>query len=334
MKIALSRKQITQWSFVVILFLSSLVLGWLGLGRLAEKSDLARQLADRKGQSELAELLGTPGGLGSAKKEALQLEQLSAELAKKEQEFLGPWREATQVARGQEKEWAKDPNKWKDQLVKWNDEILKRSAKTEKAKSVLLITNFYLGLEEFKQKSPREEQVPELALQLSVSKRLVDLLFKAKETAVEGYPTSCTLLKLQGPLSPLGEPVPETKEKGGVKGALKRDRYLMDLACSPEVLFAFMNALTTDAYFFIPIDLTLTNEKEGFPRRSELAGQFSPPSQGETPPPDSPRGENKAPASPLLKILAGDEKLRISLQIDFVRLGLVEGPKSANKPNR
>lgn len=331
MKMALQRPQIIQLCATGIALILIVAFGWLGIAKLMEVSDVAQQLAERRAKSDVAEMMATPNSLQVAKKEISQFDQLAAAMQKKEEDVLGPWRQATLEAKGFGKDWSKDPNKWKDQLVKYNDDILKRSAKGEMSKCVMLATNFYLGLEDFKQKSPREDQVPDLALQMSVSKRLVDLLFQAKESTFEGYPTPCLLVKLQGPLSHWEEGALESKAKVLEKSALKRTGYNVELSCSPEVLFRYLQLLATDRYFFVPTNLSLINEKGGFPKRSELAGQFATPA--DTYPSRTEQGDSKRVPPPLLKILAGDEKLLINLQLEFIEFLPPESGKRENKPN-
>ena len=324
MKISLKKHEIVGLSAFLLVALVAITLGWLGVGGLTDKTSSLEQLNERKGKSEVADILGRPGGLGEVKKEIGQMDEIARALAKKEDELLGPWREASDEAIGTGKDWSHDVNKWKDQLVRYNDEILKKSAKNNKTKSVGLAPNFYLGLESFKQKSPREDQLADLSLQLSVSKRLVDLLFQAKETAAEGYPTSCTVLNLQGPLSDLVEAPSEGNMKGktGDKKLGTRSRFTMEFESSPEVLYTFMDGLSTDRFFFIPGNLIVANVKEGFPKRSELATQFaSPKVESAASPEGALRGDGTKTKLPLLKILAGDEKVLVKIQIDFVQFG-------------
>lgn len=319
MKLNLARGQISALiagaSFLVI----AAVLGWLGLGDLMEKADMAQQLAERRGKNEISEVLGRAGGLGAAKKEITQLDQLAATLEKKEESLLGPWRASTLEAAGEGKDWSKDPNRWKDLLVKYNDE-LRKAAKGAGNRSVLLGTNFYLGFEDFRQKSPPEDQVHDLALQLSISKRLVDLLYQAKGSTREGYPTPCQLLRLQGPCSQKVETLAseKSKSKEPMKNGLMRDRYSLDLVCSPEVLYSYIQALVTNTYFFIPVNVAISNEKDAFPKRSELAAQFATGKTQGDGTTETLSGTGIKAHQPLLKVLAGDEKLKVNLQVDFV----------------
>jgi hypothetical protein len=175
-------------------------------------------------------------------------------------------------------------------------------------------------LEDFKQKSPSDDQVPKLAAQLSVSKRLVDLLFASKEKTREGYPTACVLLKIQGPMGQEGGVSEGGKSKGkpSEKSDITRENYTLEFECSPEVLYAYLSALTKDSWFFIPTNLSLENEKSTFPKRSELVGLFAPPQAAETATNEPVRGSSNSVAPPLLLVLAGKEKLRVYLQVDFV----------------
>ena len=322
MKLPLQREQIVLYGVSAAALLVAAVFAWMGLGSLMEKNDLAQQLAERRGKSEVAEILGMPGGVEGAKKEIGEVERLHSSLSKEEESLLGPWRQATRDASGDGKEWSKDADKWKDMLVNFNDEIAKKSGKAGDKKKVILSGDFYLGLADFKQLSPSEDKVPALALQLSVSKRLVDLLFSAKEKAREGYPTSCTLLKLQGPLGQgeekAGAAEAKPKDKGTDNSPWHRDRYVVELDCSPEVLYAYISALIKDTLLFVPVSISLENEKTVFPKRSQLAGLFSPAKNEAAASPDTTRESVPLAVPPLLLVLAGKEKLRVNLQIDFV----------------
>lgn len=319
MKIQLSRGRMISLSGGFLVLLLCGLFAWWGIGYLAEESNLAEELMSRRGKSEIAEILGRPGGVGETKKEITLLDQLNKSIELRESAILGPWREASSEARGEGKEWSKDPNRWKDELVKSNDEILKKTGKAESTKRVALAPDFYLGLEEFKQKSPRENQVPDLALQLSVSKRLVDLLIQSKERTLEGYPTPCLILKLQGPSGTQGESGEiKPKEKPSGKTSLQRSRYNLQIVCSPEVLFEYTSALSKDKYFFILNLVDLVNERDSFLKRSELAGKFTVPGlETKAAPAAGVEGEKPAPA-PLLQVLAGDESLKVNLEVDFI----------------
>jgi len=336
MKLSLEKAYLIPFVSMGAILLMSVGLGWWGLSRLIEESDQAQQLADRRGKSEVSNILGRAGGLPEAKKDIAQIEQLNATLGQQEEVLIGPWRKSNQEANGEGKDWAKDGNKWKDLLVKYSDELLKKSGKNGDNKRVILAPNFYLGLEEFKQKSPKDDQIPSLARQLNVSKRLADLLFESKESVREGYPTSCTLLKLQGPLGQEGRlpEGPQTKGKPADKSEYLRESYLIEFESSPEVLFAFIRNLVEDRWFFIPTNLRIGNEKENFPKRSELEDLFkiSVPAEGVTP--DQVRGGTNSVIPPLLLVLAGKEKVHAVIQIDYVGWKPLVAEKEAakNKP--
>jgi hypothetical protein len=310
-------------------------LGWWGLSGLFEESDQAQQLADRRAKSEVSNILDRVGGLAEAKKDIAQLEELNVALGQQEEVLMSSWRKSNQEAIGEGKDWAKDGNKWKDMLVKYNDELLKKSGKNGDNKKVILAPNFYLGMEDYKQKSPKDDQIPGLARQLNVSKRLTDLFFESKEKVREGYPTSCTLLKLQVLSSQGGRmvDVAPSKSKPAEKGEYLRESYLMEFECSPEVLFSFIASLVQDQWFFIPMQLHLENEKENFPKRSELADLFKSSVPSESAPSDQVRGVANSASSPLVLVLAGKEKVRVELKIDYVgwKTGSPEKEPGKNK---
>jgi len=328
-----NREQAVRYLIIGSVFLFSLALDWWGLGSLMEQSDQAQTLTNNKANEEVSNILGRPGGISAAEKDIVNLEKLNSSLSKQEESLLGPWRNSTSEAMGVGKDWSKDGNKWKDLLVNYNDEILKKSGKKGDKKKVVLTPNFYIGLEEFKQRSPGDAQVPLLATQLSVSKRLVDLLFHVKENTKEGYPTSCLLLSLQGPLSKEGEPteVSKSKQKSGEKNENPRESYMIEIECSPEVLYAYIHRLIIDDYFFIPMNLELENEKDTFPKRSELVGLFSAPLVNEPNLGETRQSVSSAPTAPLLLVLAGKERLHAKLQIDFVSWGPASGGQDGGK---
>jgi hypothetical protein len=334
MKLPFNREQGVRYLIIGGVFLFSLALDWWGLGSLMKQSDDAQKLTnDNKTNKEVSNILGRPGGISAAKKDIVNLETLNSSLGKQEESLLGPWRNSTSEAMGVGKDWSKDGNKWKDLLVNYNDEILKKAGKKGDKKKVVLTPNFYLGLEEFKQRSPGDVQVPLLATQLSVSKRLVDLLFHVKENTKEGYPTSCLLLSLQGPLSKEGEPteVSKSKQKSDGRNDYPRESYMIEIECSPEVLYAYIHRLVIDDYFFIPINLQLENEKDTFPKRSELVGLFNTPLVNEPNSGETRQNVSSAPTAPLLLVLAGKERLHAKLQIDFVRWGPPFGGQDGGK---
>lgn len=320
MKLALHRDQLPFATTAGGILLLSVGLGWWGIGTLLEKRESAQGLADRRGKIEVSEVLGRSGGIAEARKDAAGIKQLTAEIFKQEEAILGPWKASTLEAAGEGQEWSKDPNKWKDLLVKYNDDIAKKSGRDGDKKHVTIAPNFYLGFEEYKQKSPKEEQVPKLALQLSVSKRLVDILLTAKQKTLEGYPTSCNLLKLLGPSTEDKQKTTAAppKEIGSKESDPLRQRYLMEFECSPEVLYAFVNALTTDAYLFVPMDISIENEKGGFPKRSELETAFNSSTSDKPSSPNSDATSGRAVPPPLLLVLAGKEKIRVVLQVDYI----------------
>lgn len=331
MKLALQKNQVLALCIAGVGLMAGLVWAWCGIGLLVEKTELAQQLAERRGKSEVANLLDRPGGISEAKKEIAEFEKFYSQLSKDDESLLGPWRQASQEAAGFGKNWAKDPNQWKDMLVSYNDEIAKKAGKIGDRKKVVLSGNFYLGLERFKQLSPTEDMIPALAVQMSVSKRLVDLLFSVKEKTHEGYPTTCTLIKLQGPLGQ-GEERPleaKAQEKSGEKGIWQRDSYTIELECSPEVLYAYMSALVKDTWLFLPVNLNIENERSTFPKRSQLAEQFAP-ANTEASAFAEPRKEGSPVAPPLLLVLVGKEKVRANLQVDFISLKFPLPAKTAS----
>jgi hypothetical protein len=327
MKGKLTKSQMIALGAGLGVLLLGLVLGFFGLGALGETQSQAQSLADRKLKPEVAAVLARPGGAGAARKEALELGKITEDLAKEEEKVVGSWREGLINASGQGQDWSTDPNKWKDRLIAIHDQLRKKAGKKGDSSRVILADDFYLGLQEYKQKSPTAGQIPTLALQLSVAERLVEILMEAKEAAKEAYPTQCILQTLEGSAVKEGELVkPETgkAKAGGVDGGgLVRESYQLQMECSPEVLYGFVGRLSQDPWLFVVMDLSLENEQKEFLKRSEVAKKF----QGEKSasaveggsPTEETRGSGSPQSSmPLLLVLAGKERLRVVMKIDFM----------------
>ena len=301
-------------------------LGYLGLGALGETQNQAQSLADRKLKPEVAAVLARPGGAGAARKEAVELSKITEDLGKEEEKVVGSWREGLVKASGEGQDWSTDSNKWKDKLIDVDKLLRKKAGKKGDNGKVFLAEDFYLGLQEYKQKSPTAAQIPSLALHLSVAEKLVEILMEAKGTAEEAFPTQCILQSLEGPVVKEEEAKPQggkPKPDGADGGGVVRESYRLQIECSPEVLYRFVGGLSQDPWLFIVMDLSLENEQKEFLTRSEVAKKF----EGEKSPSvaegasasEGARGsENPPSAMPLLLVLAGKERLRVVMKIDFV----------------
>ena len=325
MKGKLTKPQMVALGAGVGVLLLGLVLGFLGLGALGETQTQAQALADRKLKPEVAAVLARPGGPGAARKEVVELGKIAEDLAKEEDKVVGSWREGLIEASGQGQDWSTDPNKWKDKLIDVDKLLRKEAGKKGDNGKVILADDFYLGLQEYKQKSPTADQIPSLALHLSVAKKLVEILMEAKGAAIEKYPTQCILQGLEGPVvkeeaKPQGG---KPKADGADGGGVVRESYRLQIECSPEVLYRFVGRLSKDPWLLVVMDLSLENEQKEFLKRSEVAKKF----EGEKSPSvaegasatEGARGsENPQSAMPLLLVLAGKERLRVVMKIDFI----------------
>ncbi len=318
MKGKLTKPQMIALGMGLGVLLLGLVLGFFGLAALDEAQTQAQSLADRKLKPEVAAVLARPGGAGAARKEAMELGKITEDLAKEEEEVVGSWREGLSKASGQGQDWSTDPNKWKDRLITVYDQLRKKAGKKGDNNKVILADDFYLGLQEYKQKSPAASQIPSLALHLSVAEKLVEILMEAKGGAKEAYPTQCILQGLEGPAVKEGEVAKAEAGKakpGGVDGGgLVRESYRLQMECSPEVFYGFVGRLSQDPWLFMVMDLSLENEQKEFLKRSEVAKKFE-----ETKTDSAAEGStNPKSATPLLLVLAGKERLRVVMKIDFM----------------
>jgi|688.fasta_scaffold12457_13 hypothetical protein len=332
MKGKMSQPQIMAAAAGGLFFLLVAALGWFGWGSLGETQGQAQALADRKLKPELAAILSRPGGAGAARKEAVEIGKLGEQVSKSEEALVASWREGLAQASGEGQPWSQDTNQWKDRLIAANDRLRKRAGKKGDNSRVILADDFYLGLQEFKQQNPPATQVPALARQLSVSEKIVEILMDAKKSALEGYPTQCLLQTLVGPAMANGEGAKAANEKpkGPAEASgILREGYTLQLECSPEVLYGFMQRLAKDPWLFVVVDMDLENDLKDFPKRSEVAKKFvndkkgpeSVPSVGEGAEGGSvvARGSaNAVSRLPLLMVLAGKERLKVVIRVDFV----------------
>ncbi len=319
----------TQLLLVGGLVLTAGGLGWFGLNGLAERQMEAEALAERMGNPALAALLSQSGGINRATRDAAEIQKLGKDLQRDLP--IASWIQATQKLAGDGKDWAKDPGKWKDQLILIQSQLQKDA----KADQVKLSPEFYLGLDGFRQKSPTTDEVPELALHLSVAERLVRRLLEARKVK-EQYPTVCEVVTLSGPgsdqekagqreLSPLPKP---GRKPGAPDFGTERKSFKMEIRCSPEVLYEYVKLLAGDPALLLVTDFQITNEKQSFPLRSEIAKKFAqvPPAGAEA------SLEGKTDEKKLLEILAGEEALNVILGIEFVAWKGPEEPKAAVAP--
>lgn len=319
MKARLDQKQLMLVIGGVATLLVAGALAWLGLEKLGEKEAEAQALAERMGNPALAALLADPGGSDRATRDAQEIQKIAKGLQDRSA-ATAQWAQATQKLTGQGQEWSKEPGKWKDELIS----IQSRLQKEAKVEGVGLAPDFYLGLDSFRQKSPTAEEVPLLALHLSVAERLVKLLLEARKVK-EQYPTVCEFRTLSGPGSSEGQKEQEKPAPSAGSGPrsspspveLERKKFRLEIRSSPEVLYQYVRLLTTDPALLILTRLEVTNEKQMFPLRSEIAKKFStsPASAGGG---ASHEKKDMKEKKRLLEILAGEEGLDSVLEIDFV----------------
>ena len=300
---------------------------YFGWSSLSEVQSQAQALAERKVKPELAAILTKPGGAGAARKEALGIKKIAEEVSQGEERLVGSWREGYEKASGVGQSWSQDPNQWKDRLIATNDRLKKQSGKKGDNSRVILADDFYLGLQEYKQQNPSAAKVPELALQLSVAEKLVELLMDAKKAAKEKYPTQCIIQSIVSPgvSAPESDKRSSEKTKGGTSPTgIVREGYTLQFESSPEVLYGFIQRVARDPWLFVVMNLTLENDLKEFPKRSEVAKKFA----GANKPADGAATENSTDGArgsanpltrpPLLMVLAGKERTKVVVRIDFV----------------
>lgn len=326
MKSSLNRQQVV-WLVAGLLALGAAIfLAWFGLSEMEEKQAEAQALADRMRDPALAALLKDEGAMGKVNRDLAELQKLEQDLRKEVGRKPERWAEGTKEATGQGQEWAQDPGKWKDQLIRVVSDLQGKAPKVR----LKIPPEFYLGLDGFRQKSPSSAEVPALALHLAVAQRLVEKLLEARKVR-EQYTTPCEIRSLVGPGTSAEKPVaaaPATPPARSAAPAVNPERqtFQMEIVSSPEVLYEYIRLLSTDEWLFVVRDLSVINQKQEFPPRSEIAKKFS---SAEVSAPSG-TGENKAAGKKLLEILAGDESTRTQMEIDFVAWKNPE--EAASKP--
>ena len=312
--------------------LVAIVAGYFGWSSLGEVQGQAQALAERKVKPELAAILTRPGGAGAARKEAGEIAKLEEELAEGEERLVGSWREGYVQASGEGQGWSQDPNQWKDRLIASYDRLKKQSGKKGDNSRVILADDFYLGLQEYKQQNPSAGKVPELARQLSVAEKLVEFLLDSKKSAKEAYPTQCLMQSIVGPgvsEADVAKVVSEKSKQGVNSVSYIREGYTLQFECSPEVLYGFIDRVVADPWLFVVVNLNIENDMKEFPKRSEIAKKFS---DGKSSGVGSAGATGKAESgadgavgtadapnqTPLLMVLAGKERLKVVVRIEFV----------------
>ena len=330
MKAGLDKNQLLAVVGGAVVVLGAGGVAWFGLNGLGEKQAEAQALTERMGNPALGALLKDPAGPGRANRDAVELQKLAQELRDKDA-LARQWAQANLELAGEGKDWAKDPGKWKDRLITVQSELQKEA----KSGRLDLAPDFYLGLDGFRQKSPTADEVPELALHLSVAERLVRRLLEARQIK-EQYPTVCEFRTLAGPGSApekgVQEKPPAPPGPGARPGApapeAERKNFRLEIRSSPEVLYEYVRLLAVDPALFIITDLRLANAKQTFPLRSEIAKKFF----EEAAPAEQAASTDKKEDKRLLEILAGEESLDATLEIDFVAWKQLEEAKVGGAP--
>lgn len=286
-------------------------LAWLGFQALQESQSEIELLSQRMAKPGLVSILGQVQGLATSRASAKKLGETRAKLREEIEKTIGGWRKGFLVASGAGQDWSKDPGLWKDELVQANADIAKASREAEEDRKVRLAEDFYLGLEDFRQRSPEPSELPILTLRLKAAEKLTQILFQARKNSHEQYPTECVLQKI---LCLPSEEKKATPSGGGVISpgeSISRIPFELQFRASPEVLYVYLELLRKDPWLFIVTDLRVRNELEQFPPRSEIRNRYDAQK-------DPGQNQREGQAQDLLLILAGKESLLVDLRVDFV----------------
>lgn len=305
-----------SWLFAGLALAVGGVLGKIGWDRLGAVSEEFAVVEQEQAKPGIGAILADPDGVQRTRENAKQINAMREALEKKLENLTGGWREGSEKAASADQTWSKDPGAWKDELIRVRASLLERSRQTPKPKRVEFSEDFYLGLDEFRQKNPTTAEVPALARELQVARHLVELLMTSREAAREAYVTVCRVEKLEGPkaeVDPTAMAGAKTPLPAGTAApAAHRLKYRLALQCSPEVLYELMSRLARDPWLLIPTNLQVTNPTRQFPSRSEKMKSFGESAgSGKT---DSTAGGGEK----LLEVLAGKEALQVVLDVEYV----------------
>lgn len=303
--------------------------GWFGWSALQEALGEAQALADRKSVPRVAAAVGHPGGAAKILQETKELANLNQTARQRLETTVRTWQDSWRETSGEGADWSTDPGKWKDKLIETRSAFLQQSRESKGDVRVGFPDDFYLSLGQFQQKSPTSEEVPDLARQLAVARRLVEILILAKRDAKEAYPTPCRFRTLEridstpekevGLKPPSGRPTPP-------QSSLARMTFRLQIDSSPEVLFEFVRGLEKDPWLFLIQDLVVQNEQIQFPSRSEIRKKFESQTQA------NPEAGSAAVRPKLLEVLAGKEKVQSTLQIESIGWPPPVSPPAPSRP--
>ncbi|NBU69165.1 MAG: hypothetical protein EBS49_06060 [Verrucomicrobia bacterium] len=181
MKSQLNPNQVKMLALAAVLILGAAVAGWFGFSSLGDKQVEAQTLAEKIGNPQLGPLLESPEATRRAEKDAQEIAKLTKELEQAKNSPSLRWAEGTRQATGDGQEWAKDPGKWQEALVQTQGQLLALSRSAPASAQVAISPDFYLGLDAYRQKSPSPQEVPGLAVHLSVARHLVEKLMEARK---------------------------------------------------------------------------------------------------------------------------------------------------------
>lgn len=303
------------------------VAAWFGWSSLQQALGEAQAVFDRKSAPNVSLAIGHAGGVAKVHQETKELARLNEAARQRLEKTVHTWQQGWRDVSGDGVDWSTDPGKWKDKLIETRSFFMQQSREAKGDIRVNLPEEFYLSLGEFRQKSPSPDAVADLARQLAVARRLVEILVQARSRAKEAYPTPCVLVSLERTDSKTNAVVstPATPPASSEKFSLPRMTFQMQVDSSPEVLFALMRGLADDPWLFLVQDLLVKNELNQFPSRSEIRKKFEAK--------DQPQGKEAKASSPkLLEVLAGKEKVQSTLVIEYVGWPSDPGKEPSSQP--
>lgn len=201
---------------------------------------------------------------------------------------------------------------WKQLLFEKREELKKRA----EAGKVEVADDFYFAFKRYRVASPPASATKELGVQLAAIEELSKILIDARITSLNEIRRVVVEETGSAAASNNEEALP-VAVVDGPDGLYRVYPLEVKFQSSPAALQAVLNGLSASPHFFITRFVTVENQKNNVPRRSEVLTQAGGNAVG-TGGTSSPGERGVASAPKLLFPVLGQELLNVRARIDFI----------------
>jgi hypothetical protein len=232
-------------------------------------------------------------------------------------------------------------------------------AKLAEVNGVAIPANFYFGFSNYTKTVPKDEATPQLGRQLQVAELICKQLIQTVPSELKSFERSELESEKDPAAAPKEEPLSKDKEKSKGKDAekdkLKASRpptpptfessfFRLRFVTRPGPLREFLNALASEkSCILVTRNLKIENEKQKGPSKrgpeelnqgNALAPNPSPTSLSTPQPldPFSAAGGAAPSAGEVSQFIVGDEKIEVTLRVEFVSFLEEPSKEPAKKP--